>query len=170
MLLRRSNEITIHNVAPFNRPQRPGVFLQDVTLSSTDRAQCYLTSVSGQDRRSQRGIAEHNRWISLWVRRLSIFEIAFQFYWRLRYNVLRTIVDTKPLCPAQLAREREYSISKSRLRTFDTVRDCLSLRADRGTKTISKIHKSRTHSDTVGSLTIPQSGEVILLYVCITNF
>jgi hypothetical protein len=34
-------------------------FLQDVTHPSTDRAQCCLTSVTGQDRRSQRGTAGH---------------------------------------------------------------------------------------------------------------
>jgi hypothetical protein len=36
------------------------VFLQDVTHPGTDHAQCCLTSVIGQDRRSQRGIAGHN--------------------------------------------------------------------------------------------------------------
>jgi hypothetical protein len=40
--------------------QRSGVFLQDITHPSTDRTQCCLTSVTGQDRRSQRGIAGHN--------------------------------------------------------------------------------------------------------------
>jgi hypothetical protein len=30
-----------------------GVFLQDVTHPSTDRAQCFETSVTGQDRRQQ---------------------------------------------------------------------------------------------------------------------
>jgi hypothetical protein len=37
------------------------VFLQDVTHPSTDhaRAQCCLASVTGQDRRSQRGTAGH---------------------------------------------------------------------------------------------------------------
>jgi hypothetical protein len=57
MLLRWSNDVTWYRIIWL---QMSDVLLQDVIYPSTDRAHCCLISVTGQDRRSQRGTVGHN--------------------------------------------------------------------------------------------------------------